>query len=442
MVQYVSMRRRLKYILATCVVIMLAFAISFSTKVNDKTNNTKTDIGAIGCPNCNVIIVGYDTVAASHVSSLGYGRNTTPELDKFASEGVSFANNIAPAPWTVPSFMSIHTGLYPTQHKIVNKYTVYNNDQQTISNLSVLSPKVETLAQQFKNNGYITGGFTGDSGVSAKFGYSNGFDVYTDETAFGSIGNSADKAIDWLKKNPNKKFFMFLHGYDSHGQFKIDDAYPKTGEFVPRDYNGTLTGSNAEEADLREKQLTEKLNLSPADVEFLNGIYDSKIKDGDARFASFWKNIQEMGLEKDTVVIVVSDHGEEWYEHGGVDHGHTLYNELVHVPLVFKVPGMKSRKAITQQVTTLDIAPTILEIVGIKPSDSYKSQFQGKSLVPLMQGADAPGQDVFLETDYLDFTHKRGILTANGWKYIVTEQTGVEELYDLSNDPKEQKKPH
>ncbi len=402
------------------------------------TNNRTTP--EISCKDCNVIVVGYDTVGAKHVSSLGYERQTTPQLDKMAEQGFSFAQNYAPAPWTVPSFMSIFTGQYPTQHGVVNKYTTYNSQQQTLSNLNQISPGTETLAQQFKAKGYITGGFTGDSGVSAKFGNGNGFDIYTEPNAFGSIGDSSALALNWLKENPNKKFFMFLHGYDAHGQAKTDSDFLKTGEFIPKNYKGPLNGSAQEEAQLREKQLTEKLNLSKADYAYLNGIYDSKIKEGDAKFGNFWNEIESMGLAKKTVVVMLADHGEEWGEHGGVDHGHSLYSELVHVPLVFVVPGSEQQKLESDtQVSSLDVAPTLLDIVGLSPTYQYKSQMQGKSLLPIMQGKEVAGQDIYLETDYLDFTHIRGIQTANGWKYMITEQTGKEELYDLNNDPSEQK---
>lgn len=402
-------------------------------------NRNKQDLA---CKNCNVLIVGYDTVGAKHVSSLGYSRQTTPNLDKIASQGFSFANNYSPASWTVPTFVSVFTSRYPTQHKVVNKYTVYdpaNPEQQVISNLANTSPNTQTLAQQFKANGYITGAFTGDSGAGAKFGNGIGFDTYYETEPFGSMGGSSNEAISWLKSNPNKKFFMFLHGYDAHGQHKEPAEYPQQGEFVPKDYKGPLNGSNAEEAVLREKQLSQPLNLTQADAEYLNGIYDSKIKDGDAKFGEFWQQFQKMGLDKNTIVIMMGDHGEEWNEHGGIDHGHTLYNELVHVPLVVWMPNAKPMPTHKEQVGSLDIAPTLIDLAGIKASSAYMSQVQGKSLRPILEGKDTFSQDAYLETDYLDAIHLRGIQTTDGWKYIINETNGKEELYDTSNDPGEKK---
>ncbi len=389
------------------------------------------------CRDCNVIIVGYDTVGASHVSALGYSRRTTPMLDSLAKDGYLFTTNIAPAPWTVPSFMSLFTGLYPAEHKVINKYTVFTKDKQEISNLSKLSPNVETFAQVMKANGYVTGGFTGDAGVSGAFGYKNGFDVYTDEVKFGSIQNSAVHALEWLKKNKEKKFFMFLHGYDAHGQGQIPTREDETA-FIPKDYKGKYTGSPKEEAVLREQELVKPIDLTPEDVRFWNGVYDSKIRAVDDRFAAFWQELVGMGLDKNTIVIVLSDHGEEYYEHKGIDHGHTLYDELVHIPLVFKVPGMNGGVKITQQVTSLDVVPTLFDILGIKPGIQYASQIRGKSLLPVMNGGNIAPQDVFLETDYRDFTHKRGIRAHDGWKYIISMESGKQELYNLTDDPGEQ----
>ncbi len=411
-------------------VIFLAFIISRASQPNQKPKQP-----ASICPNCNVIIVGYDTVGASHVSSIGYSRLTTPAFDAIAKEGFLFTQNIAPAPWTVPSFMSLFTDLYPTEHKVVNKYSIFTKDQQVLSNLQKLSPNVETLTQVFKSNGYVTGGFTGDAGVSGQFGYKAGFDVYTDEKTFGGIENSGQHALSWLKENQNKKFFMFLHGYDAHGQFDLPQADKL---FVPKDYTGPYTGSPKEEATLRENQLIQKINLTSADVAFWNGLYDSKIREGDDSFAKFWDEFKKMGLDKNTIVVILSDHGEEFYEHGGIDHGHTLYDELIHVPLAIKVPGMSGNKVVNDQVTNLDVAPTLFDILGINPGQQYQSQERGKSLLSKMTGKNDTPQDVFLETDYRGFTHKRGIRTADDAKYIKTMESGKEELYNLKTDPGEQ----
>lgn len=388
------------------------------------------------CPDCNLVIVAYDALQASHVSHLGYKNETTPMIDTLAREGVSFRQAISASSWTVPTFMSVFTGLYPSEHKVVNKYTIYSPEEKVITNLKKLSPNVETLAEVLKANGYKTGGFTGDAGVHSQFGYNQGFDAYTDEQTFGSMTNSADHALKWLQENKGKKFFMFLHGYDSHGQFKLPEGYQ--GRFMPANYSGKYKGTISEQSALREEGLAKgKLELSPSEVEFWRGWYDSKIRDADDRFAVFWDKFTQMGLDKKTIVVVLSDHGTEFYEHQRFDHGHSLYDELVRVPLIFVAPHIAKNKLIDQQVTSIDVAPTVLEMLGIKPSGQYARQQRGKSLVSFLTGMGGNGRDIFMETDYRNYTFKRGIRTTDGWKLIISMEDGKKELYNLKEDPEE-----
>jgi len=397
---------------------------------------TKNSTKKILCKDCNVIFIAFDALQASHVSHLGYARDTTPTIDAIAKEGITFTNAITAAPWTVPSYMSIFTGLFPTEHKVVNKYSVYTDTEKTITNLAKVAPNVRTLAQVFKDNGYVTGGFTGDAGVSSPFGYNQGFDVYKDNETFGSMGVAASQAVQFLKENKGKKFFVFLHGYDSHGQFKLPEDYK--GRFMPEDYTGAFRGTADEQRDLREKGLaTDDIGLNVSDVAFWRSWYDSKIRDADDRFRKFWDEFEAMGLKENTIVILFSDHGTEFYEHKKFDHGHTLYDELVHVLLVISGPNIPKDKKVSAQVSTVDIAPTILALVGITPDEGFTTQLRGTSLVPAFTGQTIAGRDVFMETDYRNYTHKRGVRTADGWKYIETMETGIGELYNLTKDPGE-----
>lgn len=417
-------------IVGMCVVLVALVLISS----RDQTLSSSNPI----CPDCNVIVVAYDALQAAHVSHLGYPRETTPMLDKLAREGISFSNAISAAPWTVPSYMSIFTGLYPSEHKVVNKFSVFTKDKKTFSHLKELSPGVQTLAEVFKENGYATGGFTGDAGVHSQFGYNQGFDVFTDEVPFGSMENSANHALEWLEKNKDNKFFMFLHGYDSHGQFKTPEKY--NGKFMPTDYAGAYKGTNEEQRVLREKGLADgALDLSEDDVAFWLGWYDSKIRDADDRFSRFWDEFESMGIKNKTIVVILSDHGTEFYEHKRFDHGFSLYDELVHVPLVFVVPGLENKKIISDQVSTIDVAPTLFDVLGINPGDRFRSQIRGSSLLTYLKTGKGTERDVFMETDYRDYTHKRGIRTADGWKFVMTMESGKQELYNINTDPEEAK---
>lgn len=417
-----------KYILIIAVLLLIIFSVFMIDK-----GGVRVAKNPPVCSGCNVIVIGVDALQAAHISHLGYPNETTPTIDALAQQGTSFGNAISSASWTVPSFMSIFTGLYPSEHKVVNKFSVFTKEKQVAANLVDLSPNAETLAEVFKANGYATAGFTGDAGVNSQFGYNKGFDVYTDEKTFGSIENSSAHAIPWIEKNKDKKFFIFLHGYDDHGQFDVPENY--TGRFMPQDYHGKYKGTKDEQRTLREEGLANgKIDLSLDDVAFWRGWYDSKIRDADDRLARFLEEYDKLGIKNKTVIVVVSDHGTEFYEHNRFDHGFSLYDELVHVPLVFVVPGLSDTGIITDQVTTLDVAPTLIDITGIKPSEQYHSQLRGKSLLSYLKTGQGEPQDVFMETDYRNYTHKRGIRTADGWKYILTMENAAEELYDVKND--------
>jgi choline-sulfatase len=390
------------------------------------------------CSSCNVLIIAIDALQATHVSYYGYERETTPTIDSIAKNGTTFKNAYSTAPWTVPSYMSIFTGLFPSEHKVVNKYTEFTKEKQTITKLEDVSPNVITLAEELHSHGYKTAGFTGDAGVNSIFGYGKGFDTYENNDKFGSIEVSSRQALEWLKSNSKEKFFLFLHGYDAHGQFKLPENYQ--GKFMTDfTYDGPYKGTPEEQGALREEGLVKgTLDLTDADKEFWRRWYDSKIFDADARFAQFWKEFEAMGLTKNTLVIVLSDHGTEFFEHNRIDHGPTLYNELTHIPLIITGPNIPKDKKLDAQVSLIDIAPTILSYIGITPSKPYATQLKGENLLPLIEEKTNTGHTTYTETDYRNYTHKRAIQTTDGMKLIMTMETGERELYNLNKDPKEQ----
>ncbi|MDE2079075.1 MAG: sulfatase [Patescibacteria group bacterium] len=390
-----------------------------------------------GCANCNVIIVGMDAMRADHIHALGYPLETTPNLDALIAHSYTFTNAISASNWTVPGFMSIFTGVFPSIHKVVNKYVTYTPTSQILSNLQQLSPNIDTLAQSMKANGYATGGFTGDAGVNHVFGDGAGFDVYTDNITFGDLANSDTHATAWLDSlQKGQKFFMFYHGYDMHGMNYLP---PAERIFVPKNYTGPYDGSPAEEAKLREQQLLPGgIHLTPQDVAFWTGLYDSKVHEADAEFGNFLNQLKARGLLKNTIIVILADHGEEIYDHGGIDHGQSLYDELIHVPLIVSIPNAPGGVQISGQVTTMDIGKAILNLVGATPNAAFASQTAGRpNLVTYLEDPSKPGYTVYVETDYRDYTHERSIRTPDGWTYILTLESGKEELYNLNTDPTE-----
>lgn len=387
------------------------------------------------CRDCNVVFVSFDTLRADHTHYSGYERNTTPTLDEFAKRGFVFTNAISVSSWTLPSTMSWFTGVYPSTHKVLNKFTVLPNGGEKITNLKDVSPQLITLAEVFKENGYLTGGFTGGAGVNGQFGFDKGFDAYVDDKDFAGFEYTYPKAIEWIKQNKDKKLFVFLHGYNIHGQYEPTGGYDK--RFVDFEYKGKLTGSKDEQKDLREEGLSRgQIYLTKDDVRFLTAIYDEKIQRADEIFSKFVKEYEELGLMNKTVFVLTSDHGEELYEHGQIDHGHSLYDELIKVPLIITLPYSALGKKIDSQISSIDIAPTILDLVNILNTGQAKKQFQGTSLISLLNGQKAE-RNAFSETDYRYAVFLRTVRTVDRWKLIKDVEKKLDFLFNLNSDKEE-----
>lgn len=386
----------------------------------------------------NLIFVSFDALQAAHVGHLGNARSVTPTIDALAKEGYSFSRVYSVASWTVPASMTWFTGVYPSEHRMVNKFAIYSANQQKPVNLKDVAPNLVTLAQIMKLNGYATGGFTGNAGVSGGFGYDQGFDVYFyEKEKFGSFDDSMPKAIEWLKKSKERKFFLFLHGYDCHGQYNPAEGFDY--RFVEKGYNKKFTGSEQEQEILREEGLEKgQLTLRDADVRFWRAIYDEKIQRADSKFKKFLAEIEKLGLMEKTLFVITSDHGTEFYEHRRLDHGFTLYDEQIHVPLIVRLPGAKTSKRIDDRVSSIDVMPTLLDLLDVRVPKDAQEQLRGTSLVPAMNGEKA-NRDIFSETDYREYTYKRSIITPDGWKLIYTLENKTRELYDLNADPGETK---
>lgn len=389
----------------------------------------------IKCLDCNIVLVSFDTLRASNVGTYGYPKNTTPTIDQFAKSGFTFSNAISVAPWTLPSHMSWFTGVYPSQHKVLNKFTVKEDGTEKITNLKKVSPGIITLAEILKQEGYKTGGFTGGAGVHHQFGFDKGFDIYTDDKDFGGFSDSTPKALAWIKEHKNEKLFVFLHGYDIHGQFVPEKGYDY--RFLDFEYKGDLDGSKEEQKELREEGLTRgQIFLTKEDVKFLVALYDEKISRADEKFSEFIDEYEKLGLMDKTIFILTSDHGEELYEHGRIDHGHSLYDELIKVPLIIRIPSITKGEKIDDQVRSIDLMPTILDTVDIEPAEELGKHMEGISLTSLMNGEKVL-LNVFPETDYRYSTFIRAIRTPEYFKLINDLETNIEELYNLNADPEE-----
>lgn len=390
----------------------------------------------LDCTGCNLVFVSFDALQGKHCGYVGYDREVTPTIDAMAADGFAFTRVSSIASWTVPASMTWFTGVYPSEHKVVNKYSAYNDREKKISNLKELAPNLVTLADVLKANGYATAGFTGNAGVSGGFGYQQGFDVYDHPPGvFAGFAQSLPKALQWLRENKEKKFFLFLHGYDSHGQNTPAEGFDY--RFVEKGYDRRYTGAEVEQEALREEGLERgRLNLRPQDVQFWRAIYDEKVQRADAKFRAFLDEYDKLGLTDNTLFVLTADHGTELLEHDRLDHGFTLYDETVHVPLVIRPPGAVGKR-IDTRVSSIDLMPTLFDLLGVK-APGLEKQLRGASLRDVMTAGGTRG-DLFCETDYREHTFKRAVVTPDGWKLIYTLESNTRELYDTAADPGETK---
>jgi arylsulfatase A-like enzyme len=386
--------------------------------------------------NLNIIFISMDALRWDRTGVSGNTDGLTPNLDRFAEESVVFHEATSAAPWTLPSHMSIWTGRWPSVHRVTNKLSPLSGGQMQEANLS---PGIETYPDLLIRSGRKAAGFTGGAGVQGRYGFGRGFDTYLDDRYFGGLDYAIPPALKWLEAHGSKPFFLFLHGYDVHGQYELPEGQIRG----IGDYQGALDGSKTEQAKLRERGLENiaepgdsahlRGELDDADVRFLAQVYDAKVRAADERVGSFLTQLKTMGLYERSIIVLFSDHGEEFMDHDGLDHGATLYQEQLHVAMMIRFPGYGRRQDIQTPVRTLDIFPTLFDALGLQGPATV----DGKSLLPLLRG-QKEASPVFAETDYRLFVHQR-MIREGKYKLILDLLDGKRELYDLAADPTEQK---
>ncbi len=383
----------------------------------------------------NVLLISMDALRYDRTGLDGESKGLTPNLDAFAEEAVVFHDAVASASWTLPSHMSVWTARWPSVHNVTNKLELLSQDKMVPTSLS---PGIETFPDYLIRTGYTAAGFSGGAGVQASYGFGRDFETYQDDRYFAGLDYGIEPALEWLQEHRSDRWFVFLHGYDSHGQYPLSESKL---EALRADYAGSLDGGIEEQAKLREQGLDAITEpgasadltgeLDEADASFLAAVYDQKVRDADERLGTFLNRFRSMGLLEDTLVVVLSDHGDELMEHGAVDHGFTLYEEQLHVVLMMRFPGYGRRQDIQQSVRLLDVFPTVFDALGLEGPKGV----DGQSLLPLMRG-QALELPVYSETDYRLFVHHR--MTRRGdHKLILDLADGEKELYDLSADPGE-----
>lgn len=393
------------------------------------------------CLDCNVVLIVIDTLRADYHNFSPDSHSLTPNLDRFVQNGTVFSQAVSSSSWTLPAMMSLMTGVYPSRHKLTNKYVVSSaetsDDGLEIMNLSNRAGDLLTLAEIFHTKDYSTAGFTGGAGVGKEFGFDKGFDIYDSEQNFGGFSYSAPKAIDWVDSHKNSKFFLFLHGYDVHGQYEPENGFDY--RYVSKGYSGKFTGSKDEQKELREEGLEKsQLFLTPEDVAFWKGIYAEKIEKTDEELGRFFDEYQKRGLMDKTIFVITADHGEEFMEHDRLDHGPTLYEEIVRIPLYFIIPGKKYQE-VKRQVRQIDIMPTLLFLTGATIDKWPFDQPVGDNLFGTKVWLRSfNNSQAFMETDYRYYVSLVGLRTSNilgKRKYIYDNSLFSGRLLKISDEP-------
>jgi len=370
----------------------------------------------------NIILISIDALRADHLSCYGYHRNTSPNIDRLAGQGVLFKNSFSQATSTLPSHASIFLSQYVWRHKVDNRKKRLGNS-------------VTTLAKILKDKNYITCAFVSGGFLSSIFGFDRGFEIY-DEGTPGNRGrykiSSYNKLLSWLESARNKKFFLFFHTYDVHSPYN-----------PPSPYFDLYTKGRCEGKHLRMSKgiMPKRLNaskLTPKEIDYIIAVYDGGINYVDEQLGKIFDKLDQLDIDDNTIIIVTSDHGEAFKEHGRLRHGHKPYIELVHVPLIMKGPGIPRNRIYENYVQHIDIVPTILEILNIP----QREELQGRSLLSLMKNCEIQeypktyswGKDKNKPQWPWPFSTS---LRTKEWTYIMN-QDGSDELYDKINDPKEQ----
>jgi arylsulfatase A-like enzyme len=371
----------------------------------------------------NVVLVSIDTLRADHLGCYGYERATSPRIDAISERAVVFEKAIAPAPSTLPSHASMFTSVLPSRHGAL------------WSTRTPLSEAATTLAELMRDAGYDVVGFHGGGQVAGELGLGQGFDAYVEVP--GRFRKCVARAIEWLDTRPEKPFFLFLHTYEVHHPY---GPPANTAALFDDGYAGNLPDTIKIDLLRRINGRTEPpLKIDAADLAHIVALYDAEIRSMDAALGRLLDALGERGLLDNALVIITSDHGEEFDEHGWVGwHSHTLYDELLHVPLIVKLPGdAHAGTRVAPLVRLLDVAPTVLDILR-RPRHP---DFDGTSVMPLVRGEPEHPRAAVSQRDEGCDPPISALRTAD-WKLYEDRlfwRLYRARLFDLRTDPDEQR---
>jgi arylsulfatase A-like enzyme len=386
----------------------------------------------------HVVLVCLDTLRAGRLGCYGHYRETSPNLDAFAAENILFSMAQAQCSQTLISHKSFFAGKHPL--RLIREITYADWDL-----LTELGGSAEFLMRVFreapsdvfldelKEAGYFTAAFTDNVWVSADFGFDAGFDLFNESREH--FAEILPKAFRWLDENHDRRFFLFLHTYDTHCPYPCREPYnsmfndPEASDI---DLEGRCGKSTGDQPGLMEMDLTE------SDLAAIADRYDGGIASVDAYMKDLFDKLRALNIYDEALIIVISDHGESLGEHGQIGHG-GLYIDQLMVPFIVKLPASWGidPAAVPHPVALLDVMPTILDICRLP----VREDCDGRSLLPLITGGGAYRRHLVAQTTFREGPEgttsavKRAIQDPGRWLLIHDGQTDARELFDLLEDP-------
>jgi len=386
----------------------------------------------------NVLLISIDSLRPDHLQCYGYPRQTSPTLDRIAAEGVLFENAISSTSWTLPAHTAMFTGLSDTVHGVLD------TDHQ-------LADDRYTLAERLADVGYQTAGFFSGPYLHPVFGLGQGFERYEDCTSYHTLNeNTAEHTgrVDgrpiwdamhadvtgptvlehftaWHASRDERPFFAFVHLWDVHFDFIPPPPYDTM--FDP-DYEGEVDGRNFYFDNVRYNKA-----MAPRDLQHVKALYDGEIAWTDMHVGKMLDLLAAGGELDRTLVIITADHGTAFFEHGLKAHRNSLFDEVIRIPLILRLPGkLPAAARVPAQVRNIDILPTVLALLGMPPP-----KVMGADLGPLVAGAAGPSEQPAI-SELFSIGQAMRSVRRREWKIIDFPEAAQSLAFDLRADPGEQ----
>jgi len=372
------------------------------------------------------IVVVVDTLRRDGLGCYGAAQDPTPRIDRLAREGTRFDQAISASGWTLPAVASLLTGTWPSVHKALGKKT----------RLTPITADLPTAGEVLAQAGFRTGAVANAAFLSPLLALDRGFAWFSHEHAYNdelrSARESFDDALEFVRANAGADFFLLVHLFDPHLDY--DPSAENAARFREPSERFPSKVSILEVREIMDEGMRQP---TADEIAYVRGSYQAEVADVDAAFGGFLDELAALGVYERATLVLTADHGEEFWDHGGFEHGHTLYDELIRVPLIVKPPvGTAPVEPVVEaQVRVLDVMPTIFELSGVEPPAS----FVGESLMPLVRGATRASRFAFSEG--ILYGTDMHSLRGERYKYIAKVSHSVlgEELYDWRVDPGEKR---